>query len=139
MSKKPCIQCGKECDIFPLQLGDVFTLTLLRICSEECMFREAYDYLYEIGEHKAFRSWLYDKQNEEDEVERDSYIEDITNESIKYLKESLATNLNLLTTPLPKMAQDFFNMPSLPTAGSVMRFTRCTITTLNLIARSTPS
>lgn len=31
MATKPCIQCGTECDILAVQLGDIFTLTYLRV------------------------------------------------------------------------------------------------------------
>jgi hypothetical protein len=68
---KPCIQCGNDCEILPVMLGDTFTLTYLRVCSSECMFLVAYDYLYDICHHKDFRNKLYELQNEEDRGKRD--------------------------------------------------------------------
>ena len=94
MTLKPCIQCGNDCEILPVQLGDLFTLTFLRICSAECMFMEAYDFLYSIGYHKSFRAKLHDKQNEEDAAERKVYVDQVTEESLKMMRE-------YLTCPLP--------------------------------------
>lgn len=126
MSKKPCIQCGTECDILPIELGDIFTLTYLRICSAECMFLVAYDYLYQISHHKAFRAYLYDKQDADDKAERDAWIEKITEESLNRLRESLAANPDLLSAPI---ASGFFSMLEesvLPPkcSSQTMRFSR---------------
>lgn len=128
MSKKPCIQCGNECEILPVQLGDIFTLTFLRICSPECMFMEAYDYLYEMGEHKTFRGKLYDKQNEEDAAERKEYVDSITDEPLRMMREDLPVNPNLLSTPVPDCILKMFEgVPPIPQCSSQsMRFTRLT-------------
>jgi len=128
MSKKPCIQCGNDCEILPVQLGDIFTLTYLRICSPECMFIEAYDYLYEIGYHKSFRGALYDKQNEEDMAERKAYVNDVTEGALRMMREHFETNPNLLSTPAPDCILKMFEgVPPIPQcATQTMRFTRPT-------------
>lgn len=123
--KKPCIQCNEECEIFPVQLGDFFTLTLLRICSPECMFKEAYDYLYDIGYHKSFRGHLYDRQNEEDSTERNAYIEEITEKSLKMMKEDLEKSPQLLSKPVPtSILKMFENFEPIPQSSGTMSFTR---------------
>ena len=126
MSKKPCIQCGNDCEILPVQLGDVFTLAYLRVCDAECMFLMAYDYLYEIGYHKTFRGSLYDKQDSEDKAERDAWVKKITEESLRMLRESLEANPKLLSTPAPEgMLKIFEGVTPIPHCSSqTMRFTR---------------
>ncbi len=126
--KKPCIQCGNECEILPVQLGDIFTLTFLRICSPECMFMEAYDYIYEMGYHKHFRNKLYDKQNEEDAAERKEYVDQVTEESLKMMRKHLEANPNLLSTPAPQnILKTFEGVPPIPQcSGQTIRFTRPT-------------
>lgn len=128
VSTKPCIECGKECEILPVQLGDSFTLTYLRVCGPECMFIVAYDYLYEIGYHKEFRNKLYDKQNEEDKVLRDEFIDTTTEMYLESLKKRLEANPGLLTTPTPNCITDLFaSVPSIPSCSSTTtRFTRLT-------------
>ena len=123
---KPCIECGKECEILPVQLGDSFTLTYLRVCGPECMFIVAYDYLYEIGYHKDFRNKLYDKQNEEDKALRDEFIDTTTKMCLESLKKSLEANPGLLTTPTPNCITEMFaSAPQIPScSSSVFRFTR---------------
>ena len=86
---KPCIQCEKECEIFPIQLGDIFTLTLLRVCSAECMFLIAYEFMREEFTHKSFRNWLYNKQDKEDKFEKDEYIKEITDMSLKMMQDRI--------------------------------------------------
>lgn len=124
--KKPCIQCGEECEILPVQLGDIFTLTYLRICGPECMFLVAYDYLYDIGYHKDFRGKLYEKQNEEDKEERSAYVDAVTEESLKMMRESLAANPQLLSTPMPEGILSIFQgvSPMSQCSSKPMRFSR---------------
>ena len=125
MSTKRCLQCGKECEILPVQLGDVFTLSYLRICSSECMFLMAYDYLYDIGYHKTFRGFLYDKQNEEDKLDRDRWVNEVTEESLRMMREHFQTSPNLLSTPIPEgMLKMFAEMPPFPEISTTMKFTR---------------
>lgn len=109
---KPCIQCGKECEIFPVQLGDIFTLVYLRICSHECMFLEAYDYIYKNGYHEDFGNELYDHQSIEDASERKKYIdEEILEVSIARMK-GFISDPNLLNTPMPHGIANLFAQPS---------------------------
>ncbi len=123
--KKPCIQCGNECEILPVQLGDTFTLAYLRVCGPECMFLVAYDYLYEIGYHKQFRGALYEKQDEEDKKERDQWIKEVTDEAIRMMGEHFAANPKMLSTPAPDCVLKMFSdCPPLPASCGVMRFTR---------------
>lgn len=126
MSLKPCIECGKDCEILPVQLGDLFTLTYMRICSAECMFLQAYDFLIEIGYHKQFRGSLYDKQNEEDKKERTKYVDMVTQESLRMMREHFEASPNLLSTPVPPLIHELFsNAPVIPSnAGTTMTFTR---------------
>jgi hypothetical protein len=124
--KKPCIECGNDCEILPVMLGDTFTLTYLRVCSSECMFIVAYDYLYEIGHHKDFRNSLYDKQNEEDKKECDEFIEFTPEEFSKSFRKNLEANPEMLSTPVPEgIMKMFADRPQIPLASScTMRFTR---------------
>ena len=124
--KKPCIQCGNECEILPVQLGDLFTLTFLRVCGPECMFLEAYDYLREQCNHKGFRNWLYDKQNEEDAAERKAYVDGITEEALRMMREDLKANPKMLSTPMPEgMLKIFEDVKPIPQcSSSTVRFTR---------------
>lgn len=102
MCLKPCIQCGKDCEILPVQLGDLFTLCFLRVCSGECMFLIAYEFMRDNCEHKQFRGKLYDMQNEEDKKERDDWVKEVTDESLKMMRESFEANPNLLSHPVPE-------------------------------------
>lgn len=126
MTTKPCIECGKECEILPVMLGDSFTLTYLRVCSSDCMFLIAYEYLYEIGHHKDFRGRLYDKQNEEDKRERNEFIEETTRAVLDSFRKNLEANPGLLSTPIPQGIFDAFSSAStIPTSsGCTMKFTR---------------
>ena len=128
MTLKPCIQCGNDCEILPVQLGDLFTLTFLRICSAECMFMEAYDFLYSIGYHKSFRAKLHDKQNEEDAAERKVYVDQVTEESLKMMREYLEANPKLLSNPAPDCMLKMFEgaTPFSQCSGQIMKFTRPT-------------
>jgi len=124
--KKPCVQCEKECDIEPIQLGDAFTLTYLRACSPECMFLIAWDYFYEIGHHKDFRNKLHDLQNEEDKKLCQEFIEATSKMFLENFKKHLQANPKMLSTPVP---EEFLNMfkdvPKIPvSSGCTMRFTR---------------
>jgi hypothetical protein len=89
---------------------------------------EAYDYLYSIGDHKSFRGKLYDKQNEEDAAERKEYVDQVTEESLKMMREHFETNPNLLSTPTPDCILKMFErVPPIPMCSSQpMRFTRPT-------------
>lgn len=89
MAKHPCIYCKKDCDILPLQLGDVFTLTYLRLCNAECLFFLTCEYLYETGMSYDFNAYLWKKQIPEDRKERDDFIERTSNESIKTFARAL--------------------------------------------------
>jgi len=121
VSKKPCLNCGEDCDILPVQLGDIFTLTLLRVCGPECLFILTYDYLYSIGYHKGFRSSLYEQQNEEDKSERDKYVKEVTDESLRMLREHLAANSDLLSRPMPEcLMKVFSDAPPLPMNSTKM-------------------
>ena len=124
--KKPCINCGEDCDILPVQLGDSFTLTYLRVCGGECMFIVAYDYLYEIGHHKYFRNKLYDMQNEEDKKECDEFIDFTTKMSLEDFKKHLEANPKMLSTPMPEDVLKMFSEGSRIPQNSTctMRFTR---------------
>lgn len=98
MSKKPCIQCGTDCEIFPVELGEMFTLTYLRLCGAECLFLVAWDYLCEIGHHKEFRNRLPKKQNEEDAAECKSYVDRVA----VFTLERLLSATESGQPPLPK-------------------------------------
>ena len=126
MTTKPCIQCGIVCEILPVQLGDSFTLTYLRVCGGECMFLVAYDYLYEIGYHKDFRNKLYEQQNEEDKNLRDEFIHITTEQFLEDFKKNLQENPKLLSMPTPNCIHEMFSAtPQIPIASSgSMRFTR---------------
>lgn len=126
MSLKPCIHCGKECDIMPMQLGDSFTLCYLRVCGPECLFSIAYDYLHEVGYHKQFRSSLYDKQNPEDKEKRDEWVKEVTEGALKAQREYLESNPHLLSTPAPESILKMFrNSSKVPLfEGKTMTFTR---------------
>lgn len=112
----------------PVQLGDSFTLTYLRVCGPECMFIVAYDYLYEIGEHKSFRNSLYDMQNAEDRAERDRVMKEVADESLRMLGESFKANPGLLTMPMPhSITQLFAEAPTVCCYSSTtIKFTRPT-------------
>lgn len=129
MTLKPCIECGKDCEILPVQLGDFFTLTYLRVCSGECMFLQAYEYLREVGYHKQFRNSLHDKENEEDKKERDEYVKMVTNESLRMMREHLEACPALLSHPVPNEVVEMFkSTPQIPcSSGATMRFTRPSI------------
>lgn len=128
MSLKPCLQCGNSCKILPVQLGDIFTLTYLRICSLECMIIITYDFLYEIGEHRNFRDSLYDKQDNEDAIESKKFIYEVTEDTLKNMKEHFEANPNLLSTPIPKeIANIFASNPSiLSNSAEIIRWVRPT-------------
>jgi hypothetical protein len=125
---KPCIECGKDCDILPVQLGDFFTLTYLRVCSPECMFLVAYEFMRDIGEHKQFRNKLWELQNEEDKALRTNHVDEVTQESLRSMREHFEKCPDLLSRPVPNLVSDLFK--SAPTissnCGQTMRFTRPT-------------
>lgn len=124
-TKKPCIQCEKECEILPVMLADTFTLTYLRVCSPECMFFVVYDFLYEIGYHRDFRNKLYDKQNDEDKALRDEFIDTTQKLFFENFKKNLEANPNLLGMPAPEgLLKMFADAPALPVCGGTMRFPR---------------
>lgn len=123
---KPCIECGKDCEILPVQLGDFFTLTYLRVCSPECMFLVAYEFMRDIGEHKQFRNKLYELQNEEDKSLRTQYVDEVTQESLKSMREHFESCPDLLSHRIPNLVHDLFK--TAPNINSnceqTMRFTR---------------
>lgn len=123
---KPCIECGKDCEILPVQLGDFFTLTFLRVCSGECMFLVAYTFMREICEHKSFRNHLYELQNEEDKALRAKHVDEVTQDSLKAMREAFEKCPDLLSRPVPDLVHNLFS--SAPTisnqCGQTMRFTR---------------
>lgn len=125
MSTKPCIQCGKECEVLPVQLGDIFTLSYLRVCGAECMFLVAYDFMRDELIHKQFRNKLYELQNEEDNAEARAWVKTVTDESLRMMAEHFKENPNILSTPAPScIAEMFAAKPEIPCAGPAMRFTR---------------
>ena len=65
---KPCRHCSNPCEIYALQIGDIFNLMYLRVCNIECLFMLAYDFLHKEGLHKDFLVWL-EKQEEKDDQE----------------------------------------------------------------------
>jgi Sec-independent protein translocase protein TatA len=123
---KPCIECGKDCDILPVQFGDFFTLTYLRVCSPECMFLVAYEFMRDIGEHKQFRNKLWELQNEEDKALRTNHVDEVTQESLRSMREHFEKCPDLLSRRVPNLVSDLFK--SAPTissnCGQTMRFTR---------------
>ncbi len=126
---KPCIGCGKNCEILPVQLGDFFTLTLLRVCSGDCMFMVAYEFMRSECIHKQFRNWLHDKQNEEDKKSRDELVHEVTEDSLKRMREDLEANPNLLSMPVPNLINEMFGSGQSISScsGKTMRFTRPSI------------
>lgn len=126
MSLKSCIECGKECEIFPIQLGDFFTLTYLRICSEECMFLTAYEFLRGIGEHKAFRNFLYENEYEDDKKERNEFVSLVTKDALENQKKHYEANPNILSHPIPQSVIEMFSKyETIPySSGQTMRFLR---------------
>lgn len=71
-NKKPCTECGKECDIYLLLLP----LYYLRICDSKCMFIIAYRFLREISMEQQFLNKLEELQNEEDKKLRDNWVKE---------------------------------------------------------------
>ena len=117
MTLKPCVECGKECEILPVQLGDIFTLTLIRACSPECMFQIAYEFIREIGEKSQFREKLYQMQYEEDR----SVVEVLLDISVENLKPPI----DLLLHPVPQCVIDVFSELKIPfNSDNIMAFTR---------------
>ncbi len=123
---KPCIECGKDCEILPVQLGDFFTLTFLRVCSPECMFLVAYSFMRGISEHKQFRNHLYQLQNEEDKALRAKHVDEVTQDSLKSMREHFENCPDLLSRPVPNLVHDLFKAaPTISASGGqTMRFTR---------------
>lgn len=123
---KPCIECGKDCEILPVQLGDFFTLTYLRVCSPECMFLVSYEFMRDIGEHKQFRNKLYELQNEEDKALRAKHVDEVTQDSLKSMREHFEKCPDLLSRPVPDLVHNLFcNAPTISSdCGQTMRFTR---------------
>jgi len=88
----------------------------------------AYDYLYEIGYHKSFRNSLWHKQDAEDAAMRKEFVDTVTDEALKMMREDLQANPKLLSTPAPDCILKMFEgVPPIPQcAGQTMRFTRPT-------------
>lgn len=126
MMSKACIQCGAESEILPVQLGDIFTLTYLRVCSPGCLFIMAYEYLHEIGYHKQFRNSLYDKQNAEDKDMRTKFVDTVTKEALRSMRQHLEETPELLSISAPDCILKMFEgVPPIPhCSGGTMRFTR---------------
>lgn len=125
MSTKPCIHCGKECDILPVQLGDIFTLSYLRICGAECLFLVAYDFMRDECMHKQFRNKLYELQNEEDKSAAREFVKEVTDESLRMMAEYFRENPEILSTPAPSCITDMFaSKLEMPCLGATMQFTR---------------
>ncbi len=125
MTTKPCIQCGEACDVFHLMLGDTYTLTYLRICDNECLFYEAYDYLYRLGEHKSFRIYLNEKQDIEDKKDRDEFIEIATKQFLEHFEKIFSENSGLLSQPIPQGIFNVFkDVKFIPQCSGPIRITR---------------
>lgn len=127
-TKKLCIYCKENCEIFPIMLGDSFTLTYLRVCNTDCLFWVTYDYLYSICHHKDFQNHLHESQEAEDKKKCDEFIRLITDQFLDDFKKHLEANPKLLSTPTPP---EFFKMfseaPSFPMCNSTpMKFYRPT-------------
>jgi hypothetical protein len=122
MENKPCIVCKKDCEIWPVQLGDLFTLCYLRVCSHQCLFLLAYEFMHTIYQHKQFRGKLYNMQNEEDKKLRDDFVKEVTDESLKMMRDSI-----LLSLPVSEGLEinlTYDTASTQPLLGSTMRFTR---------------
>jgi hypothetical protein len=124
MTLKPCLECGKECEILPVQLGDLFTLTYLRVCCGECMFLIAYTFMRDQAIHKQFRNTLYENQNAEDKKDRDEWVKFVSDEALIKMREDLEKNPFLLSTPLPSLISEHFKDDPNLNVGRTMRFTR---------------
>lgn len=126
MSLKPCIECGRECEILPIQLGDLFTLCYVRLCGAECLFLFAYDFMRDKCVHYEFRAKLCNIQNEEDKKERDDYVNEVTDESLRMMTLSFKENPLLLSLPVPDTTTEMFKSKcEIPqSCGKTMRFTR---------------
>lgn len=111
ITQKPCLVCEKQCSIYAVQLGDSFTLTYLRLCSGECLFELAYEYLHSLYEHKTFMNSLFSKENEEDRKAREKSEQIRLEAFLKAQKESLEKNPSLLTAPIPDFFKDINRMP----------------------------
>jgi hypothetical protein len=89
------------------------------------MFLVAHDYLYEISYHKDFRNWLYKKQDEEDAAERKAYVDGVTEEALRMMREDLQHNPKLLSTPAPEcLLKIFEDVKPIPQCSAPMRFAR---------------
>lgn len=126
MTLKPCIECGKECEIFPIQLGDFFTLTYLRICSDQCMFLTAYEFLRGIGEQSTFRNFLYENEYEDDKKDRDEFVKIVTEDALENQRKHFEANPNILSSPIPQSVIEMFSKgETIPySSGQTMRFLR---------------
>jgi hypothetical protein len=127
MSDKPCLQCGTECKILPVQLGDIFTLAYIRFCSAECLFMMTYEYLYKIGYHKSFRNSLLVLEEVEDAAMRKDFVDTVTDDALKVLHECLQDNSNLLSTHVnDSILKIFEGVPPIPSlcSNQTIRFTR---------------
>jgi len=130
MSLKPCVSCGKECEIWPIQLGDFATLVHLRVCGGECLFMIAYEFLHKLYEHKNFRGSLYDLELAEDQVERQKLQDESMKMALDMMAKNFAENPQLLSAPVPQGIVDTFagSVKGMPVcSGKTMRFTRPTL------------
>lgn len=123
MGLKPCTNCGEECEIFPIQLGDQFTLTYLRVCDYKCLFETAYEFLYSLSDHKNFRNFLLDLENEEDKADRKVYLEELQKEQLSKISEKL--NSDLLKAQLPiELFKSFKNAEPIEKHSKTLKFCR---------------
>jgi hypothetical protein len=124
--QKPCIVCGKTCDIFSIQLGDMFTLTLLRVCNFQCLFDTALEFLYELQEHKTYSDKLWHKQHADDRKLRDEVIQQLTSAFLEDQRKHFEENPKLLSTPIPQGIFDTLKgISKIPISGEgTIRFSR---------------
>ena len=124
--EKNCLHCGKKCEIFALQLGDFFTLTYIRVCNFTCLFSLANEFIYELGEHRAFGQFLKEKENEEDKEACALFIKQMIKNSLETMEKDFKGNPNLLLTPategLLKILENSTPFPE--NSGKTIRFTR---------------
>jgi hypothetical protein len=90
------------------------------------MFLIAYEFMRDNCQHKQFRGKLYDLQNEEDKKERDDWVKEVTDESLKMMREHLEINPNILSHPVPTTISEMFaSRPEIPySCSTTMTFTR---------------
>ena len=113
MTKKPCIICDIECDKIPLPPGDSFSLTLLHICSDACLWETALNYLDELSEQMGYRNYLSGLMLPEERQQLREYHEKMM-EFIRSQREGPKYNADLLSTPMPDFDYSSLIGASLP-------------------------